>query len=337
MLDWKYWSERALHRLFNTRFIPSIHFCVTCDHHVQPNHVKKRPEHRIVSFGWRYRKPDPRNYSIRKLIKFRKKLPSKFDLRDEGLTAPVMDQGNEGSCTGAAYYAMKAHEKVGGTYPDRGVSPRHIYNAARAMEGNLHGEGAYPEDLMKYGKETGVCTWRTWPYLAGVDKEKWPPPDKALEEAPNYKIEWYADLVQTGEDVIENIKQSLVVMKGSVYMGTAWPKSWLSPEGGILPVPHENEEIVGYHAWVIIGFVDSQSIFTAQNSWGKLWRDRGFFKFFYDTFRWFAKHGYNAFKVKDAESPEPEPPRPKPDPLNRFLRELIEWLQEKLKELESRK
>ena len=332
MFDWKYWLKRALHRLAKKRFIPSVRYCLERSHHVQRNHHG----HAIIAFGWRYRKPDKRNYPLKQILPRRvRRLPSSFDLRKENLTAPVGNQGNEGSCTGFAYYAMKGHEKVSGTYPEHGISPRHIYNAARAAEDRLSEEGAYSEDLFKYGLKVGVCRWDTWPYHAHVDSTRWPPPDTAVQEAPDYKIQSYAQLNQAGEDVIENIKQTLHQVKSPVYMGTAWPKSWVSPPRGVCPLPSDGEDIVGGHAWVIVGWDDREQHLIAENSWGAFWGDRGFFAFPYEAFGWFAKYGYDCFKGMDA--PSPKPPGPDPDPLIRFLRELIEWLQKKLKELESRK
>lgn len=287
-------------------------YCTICRKHVSSDHSNEHRGHKVVGFGRLYRKADPRDYRLVRILPLKVKLPDKFDLRDLGLVAPVGNQGTEGSCTGFAYYAMKAHEKVSETYPAGGISARHIYNAARALENRLNEEGAYPEDCFKYGLKVGVCRWETWPYVNWIDASRWPPPQKAIDEAPSYRISAYARLNQEGEDVIENIKQALYQLRSPVYMGTPWPDSWMSPKDGILPTPTEHDAVAGGHAWVIVAWNDLTKRFTLQNSWGRAWpgSKEGFADFSYEAFPWFEDNeGYEAFKAIDAESPKPDQPK----------------------------
>jgi hypothetical protein len=319
-LDTSYWIKRLLHRLSrrSLRFVPSIHFCENCNHHVQINHFEKSPNHIIRSFGWKYRKPSPAAKSISRLLLGKVALPDYYSLVDEGLTPPVLDQGQEGSCTGHAFVAMKGSQELNaGDFPEGGLSRRYIYNGARALEGRLSEEGAYSEDLFIVAKDglgsipPGLCREETWPYVNFVDSAKWPPSKTAQDEAPDWKILEYAVLNRSGEDAVENIRQTIYQMKEAVYIGVPWPYSWMEPKSdGTLPVPGSGDSVAGGHAVAIVGFKHSARLFLLQNSWGKWGPLKGYAWAPYEAIPWWEmRGGWDCYKSTDA--PSPKPPEPK--------------------------
>lgn len=301
-----------------------ICYCRNCKAHVDKDHRSRgygydRTDHVVRAFGWKYRKPDPRNWRLAKILpKPKVALPSSFSLLDEGLTPPVKDQGMEGSCTGHAFVVMKGSQELyAKTFPQGGLSERYIYNGARALENRLNEEGAYSEDLFIVARKgladvpPGLCREETWPYMNFVDQQKWPPSQNAQAEAPDWKILSYAQLNQPGDDAVENVKQAIYQLRSAVYIGIPWPQSWMEPdESGKLPMPGPNDTVAGGHAIAIVGWDDTLQEFLIQNSWGDWGPLHGYAWFPYAAISWFEQQGgWDCFKSTDA--PSPTPPEPK--------------------------
>jgi hypothetical protein len=299
---------------------------------VQANHrhkqLSKGQPHQVVNMGRlfpdrRARQAIARVPSIRKFVR-PIALPAKFDLRNVNgvnYTAPVIDQGNEGSCTGHGAYAMKgSQERISGTFQED-ISRRMIYNDARKRGGLLGQEGAYMIDVMNALVEDGVCREHYWPYVAeGPDKDDWPPPNPdALVDAKNWRVQSFADCMKDedgspAKDPVMNIKLALyfeqkplqVVVYGAVDTGTPWTRSWMDAwASGKMPLPSDNDRLVGGHSWDIIGWDDTKGVFIGQNSWGESNGMGGFFEFPYATLtcrNWQKNGGCEIYKTVDAPS-----------------------------------
>jgi hypothetical protein len=317
-----YWVRR-LRRRFNKRVLPSQHYCVDCGHHVEANHneipitiarAKKGqlPFHEIRSFG--RLKPDKRAKeriaqvpSIRRLLKA-VKLPAKY----AAPVPPVRDQGNEGSCTGHGAYGMKgSQETLSETYQDS-PAPRFAYNNARYRGGLLGQEGAYMIDVLDGLLEDGMCREQYMPYVAeGADKDDWPPknPD-AVVDAKNWRVKNFYDCMKDpdgspAKDPVANLKQAIYQF-GAVDMGTPWTQSWMDNWlSGNMPIPPDNDALLGGHSWVTYGWDDSTSRFKARNSWGVANAMKGDFTYPYATLtckNWKQNDGCEAYKAEDDTS-----------------------------------
>ena len=44
-----------------------------------------------------------------------------------------------------------------------------------------------------------------------------------------------------------------------------------------MPMPKENEKVLGGHAVAVVGYCDKQKHFIIRNSWGEEWGDKGYF------------------------------------------------------------
>jgi len=207
------------------------------------------------------------------------------------------------SCTGFGAYGMKGSgERLSETFQED-VSQRMIYNDARNRGGLLNSEGAYMIDVMNALVEDGVCRSHYWPYEANHDNS-WPPPNgDALVDGLNWRVDWFVDCAKEA-DPVEAIKQALYQL-GAVNIGSPWMKSWELPWNGQCPVPPDNDEVLGGHSWVIIGWDDLKGVFYARNSWGTTWGNRGDFEFPYETLTckaWQDAGGYEAYKTQDSAS-----------------------------------
>ena len=307
-----YHLKRVLHRLFKKRFIPSLYYSVFEGKHLTKKQAMD-PNRQvfILSFGRRTpnrraRKEIEQAPKLSEIIKFRKALPPTYDLRNVNggdFTAPVGNQGTEGACTGFGAYGMKGSgERLSETFQED-VSQRMIYNDARNRGGLLNSEGAYMIDVMKALVEDGVCRSHYWPYEANHDNS-WPPPNgDALIDGLNWRVDWFVDCAKEA-DPVEAIKQALYQL-GAVNIGSPWMKSWELPWNGQCPVPPDDDEVLGGHSWVIIGWDDLKGVFYARNSWGTIWGNRGDFEFPYETLTckaWQDAGGYEAYKTQDSGS-----------------------------------
>jgi hypothetical protein len=312
------------------RGIPSASYCLNCRHHVQANHegkqFSKSEPHKVVGLGRRI--PDRRGReAIARVPSIRRfvtpvQLPAKFDLRNVNgvdYTAPIDDQENEGSCTGHGARNMKgSQERISGTFQED-HSARMIYNDARNRGGLLGQEGAYMIDVMNALMEDGVCREHFWPYVAdGSDKDDWPPPNPdALVDAKNWRIQQFADCMKDEDgspagDPVTNVKLAIyfsgkpAVVHGAVDTGTPWTQSWMDAwSSGKMPVPPDNDRLLGGHSWDIIAWDDSKSIFIGQNSWGRSNALGGYFEFSYATLTcrcWQKNGGCEIYKAIDAPS-----------------------------------
>ncbi|HME44118.1 MAG TPA: C1 family peptidase [Syntrophorhabdales bacterium] len=238
--------------------------------------VPKVTIRKIARYGWIPDIPDHRDYRYGVLRKLPASLPSSVDLRP---TCPaVADQGNLGSCTanalaGAMEFLMLKDQK-----PYADLSRLFIYYDERVIEGTVDQDsGAMIRDGIKTLADQGVCTETLWPYDISQFAVK--PADACYQEALNYKITLYARL-----NVIDEMRASLADGFPFVFGFTVY-ESFESQDvanTGVVPMPGTDEQVLGGHAVVGVGYDDSQQRFIVRNSWGDAWGMKGYFTIPYD-------------------------------------------------------
>ena len=112
-----------------------------------------------------------------------------------------------------------------------------------------------------------------WPY--DITKFAQKPSAQALSDALHHKAVSYQRLVNT-----------LTQMKGCLASGYPFVfgfsvyASFESPtvaQTGVVPMPQPNEQLLGGHAVLAVGYDDAQQRFTVRNSWGPNWGTAGYF------------------------------------------------------------
>jgi C1A family cysteine protease len=199
-------------------------------------------------------------------------LPAHVDLLPD--VEEVENQYQTGSCTAnAAATALEITYKRAGKSKD--FSRLYNYWYSRAI-GNISGDkGAYPRDVCKALNKHGICLESTWEFDIEKNLNVEPSID-AQEEAKQYPVHEYARL-DDDRDIVVEIKKavaagipvmtSIKVSKGFNSLGLNWKEHDWDPE----------QEPIGAHQVVIIGYDDKAQRFLAQNSWGNRWADGGFF------------------------------------------------------------
>lgn len=228
---------------------------------------------RDSKYGWKRDLPDHRDH-ILNTAKVAP-LPPSVDLR-AGMP-PVYDQGQLGSCTGNAIAAAFDYERKRQAEPFVNPSRLFIYYNERAIEHTTRSDaGANIRDGIKSVNATGVCPESEWPYDIAKFARK--PANKCYADAIKTHSIAYQSVQRAGgaTDVMTALAQT-----GPVVFGFSVFASFESRQvaaTGIVPMPSPNEQMVGGHAVVAVGYDQNQQMFTVRNSWGAAWGDAGYFR-----------------------------------------------------------
>lgn len=222
-------------------------------------------------YGWKPSLPDFRD----KYLDFTltKQNKPNYDLRDK--CPEIYNQGKLGSCTANAiafayeFDQMKQLEKKDEIFvPSR----LFIYYNERDMEGTTGSDsGAAIRDGIKSINKIGVCPESLWPYDISTFTEK--PNSECYKIATKHKSVKYARVKQT----IQQLRDAITAGYPIVFGFTVY-ESFESEEvakTGIMPMPKENEKVLGGHAVSAVGF--NEKNFIIRNSWGEDWGQNGYF------------------------------------------------------------
>jgi len=225
-------------------------------------------------YGWRPDKPDTRDHKYE--IEAFGLLPKKVDLRKN--CSPVQDQGELGSCTGNAIASALEFldKKAGRKYYD--YSRLFIYYNERVLENTVNSDaGAEIRDGIKTVNKTGCCYESLWPYIIENYTKK--PPVTAYTQAKTHLYTKYQRLC-----TVDQYKSCLASGYPFVFGFTVYEsfESDMVAKTGVVSMPAPNENILGGHAVLAVGYDDNTQRFTVQNSWGTTWGQNGFFTIPYD-------------------------------------------------------
>jgi C1A family cysteine protease len=203
-------------------------------------------------------------------------LPNSVDVF-AGLTLPVYDQGDLGSCTanaGVLYRRYLAQKFSKYSAPDRDLSRLFLYYQERVLDGDAQDDdGAQARDAFRVLAHTGVCSEEDDPYVAAdFASPVWNDTPKEVTAAAEYKIGAYHRI----PDV--NAARSVLASGYPVLLGfTAYTSFEDIGNEGVMPMPTMSEPVIGGHAVVIRGYDDAREVFLVQNSWGAGWGAGGCF------------------------------------------------------------
>jgi hypothetical protein len=198
----------------------------------------------------------------------------------------ILNQGNEGACTGFGLSAVTnylywlRHIESGTRTKPASVSPRMFYELAKLYDewpGQDY-EGSSCRGALKGWHKHGVCSWDLWPYP--LDKDS-----KGVFVRPS--AGWDEDATRRPLGVYYRVdKKSVVDMQaaireiGAVYCSGDVHDGWGLDESP-LPTSHDKlpriermSKKTGGHAFALVGY--NEHGFVVQNSWGTVWGAQGF-------------------------------------------------------------
>jgi C1A family cysteine protease len=243
-------------------------------------------ERRIQGLGWVRDLPDPRDQMFSAPVSMLKALPTSADLRPQ--CPPVYDQGRIGSCTANAIAAaVQFDRRKSKETPDFVPSRLFIYYNERAIEGHVGFDaGAQIRDGIKSIAHQGVCPEDEWAYddtPPATDGGAFPAGARAGEKPT---AQCYTDAAKYTAIAYHRIGQLLSQLKGCVaggypfVFGISVFASFWGPDGKqavVTPLPQPNDQPVGGHAILAVGYDDAKGQFIVRNSWGPDNADHGYF------------------------------------------------------------
>ena len=145
------------------------------------------------------------------------------------------------------------------------------------MEGTVASDaGAEIRDGIKCVAQFGAPRESLWPYsdkVPGPFTKK--PSAAAYKEGLNHQAVTYLRVTQTAQQLKGCLAEGFPVV-----FGMSVPASFESDDvatNGKMPMPTANEQILGGHAVIIVGYNSTKRTYIVRNSWGTVWGDKGHF------------------------------------------------------------
>jgi C1A family cysteine protease len=231
-------------------------------------------KHKIQHYGWVPDLPDHRDHLYAAPVMELKALPSKVDLRPS-CPNEVYDQGQLGSCTANAIAGAIEFDQLKQKLPDVFTPSRlFIYYNERVIEGTVDSDsGAQIRDGIKSVAAQGGPHESLWPYVITKFEDKPSPP--AFDDGLKHTTVLYQRLVQN----LNQMKGCLASGYPFVFGFTVYEsfESAAVASSGLVPMPSTNEQVLGGHAVLAVGYDDSIQRFIVRNSWGPGWGIAGYF------------------------------------------------------------
>jgi len=223
-------------------------------------------------YGWIPDLPDQRDLKFAVSSALLAPLPQSVDLRAG--CPPIYDQGVLNSCTANAIAAAYQFDEIKQNEPVKFQPSRlFIYYNERQMEGTVNSDsGAMIRDGIKSINQVGVCPESMWSYSQAFNLQ--PSDDCFINAAENKAVSY------------QNLDVDINIMKGCLAGGYPFVFGFTVYESfeedgvktsGIMPMPAQDEAVVGGHAVLAVGYDDAKQMMIVRNSWGVDWGLSGYF------------------------------------------------------------
>ena len=225
------------------------------------------------SYNYKFQPKDERDY-IYKTSDI--EIPVAYNITSSSIIkAPILDQGNLGSCVANAsstLFYILSNGKIN-------LSRLQLYFCSRGIDrSNFYEDtGTYVRTALKSAGSYGLTNEAFWKY--NINNFDILPPSKSFRPVYNLKNYTYTSVPQD----LESFKNCLTQGNPIIFGALLYSSFENVGDNGIIPIPNTKKEILlGGHCMLIVGFDDDKKYFKIQNSWGSNWGDNGYGYFPYE-------------------------------------------------------
>lgn len=184
---------------------------------------------------------------------------------------PIYDQLPLHSC--AAHALASALEFLANAAGEATPAPSRlfVYYNARRLDGSLPADdGATIRNTLKSAAAQGVSSESLWPYDAANAPVA--PPPACYAQSTKITLEYFRI-----RQNLSHLRACLREGNGFIFGIEAYAQGFTAAQhSGAVPMPASTDTLAGGHALFATGFDDAARTFTAQNSLGPTFGDRGF-------------------------------------------------------------
>lgn len=185
----------------------------------------------------------------------------------------VYDQGNENSCVAQSTSSLLRYIRLQQKLPEIDPSRNFLYYCARVLENDVNDDGGLQiRDALKVLSSTGYCSETLWGYYPST---LFAVPAKACYTAAAQNL--VTEYVSISQD--HNSLRSTLAKKIPFVFGIEVFESLESDtvaNTGIVPMPKQNDKVLGGHAIMCVGYDDNKQLYKFLNSWSSAWGDKGY-------------------------------------------------------------
>lgn len=218
-----------------------------------------------------------------------------------------------GNCTANAIGSAHQFEQIKQDHSKDFVPSRlFIYWNEREMEGTIESDsGAQIRDGIKSVVKQGVCHESQWGY--DINKFRVKPPVECYTDALRHQVLQYLSIRQTLDQLKGCLASGYPIIFGFMVYDSF--ETDTVSKTGVVPMPAANENLLGGHAVLAVGYDDATQRFIVRNSWGEDWGQQGNFTMPY-AYLTNPNLASDFWTIRTVEIPtEPDPaPVPTPDP-----------------------
>lgn len=207
-------------------------------------------------------------------------IESNIDLRDS--FTPIKNQGEIGACTVFAVTSIFEYILKKNSNEQHDLSESFVYYNVRHVEGNETVDtGSSYQDVIKSMGIDGICSEQLHPYTKELSAK---PSDDAYQDGKSRRIIKALNVIIEEKSIKSAIQEGYpVAISLKVY--NSFSSTTFSGKGsnvkssGFVVYPSDDEIVsgeFGYHAMVIVGYIDETKHFVVRNSWGKEFGDNGY-------------------------------------------------------------
>jgi C1A family cysteine protease len=238
--------------------------------------------YQIRRLGWVPDIPDSRDFTYAAPRSVLTALPREVSLRDK-CPNTVYDQGRLGSCTANAIAGAVEFDQIKQGQREATPSRLFIYYNERAIEHSiLFDAGAMIRDGIKSVAKQGACPESMWTYDdTPPETEDSPCPACKFAQKPTAKC--YTEARKHQILSYRRLPQDASTMRGCLASGypfifgfTCYSNLPFDSTTGEIPLPTAQDDVIGGHAVLAVGYDDVSRKFMIRNSWGQHWGAGGY-------------------------------------------------------------